>query len=150
MRDDELTDLRARVDCRAVLERAGWTLDEQESTRGAAKYRHGAGRIVIVTHEGRGWFDPVNGGKGDMLALAQLVWGGTLGHARKSLRTACRPDFRGTHKARGGGSGAAQGRGNLGPRGVAATWLAGMVLSDQGARFVGRHDRARACLWRPS
>ena len=54
MRDDELTELRARVDCRTVLERAGWTLDEQESTRGAAKYRHGAGRIVIVTHEGRG------------------------------------------------------------------------------------------------
>ena len=86
MRDDELTELRARVDCRAVLERAGWTLDERESTRGAAKYRQGAGRIVIVTHEGRGWFDPVNGGKGDVLALAQLVWGGTLGHARKSLR----------------------------------------------------------------
>ena len=86
MRDDELTELRARVDCRAVLERAGWTLDERESTRGAAKYRHGVGRIVIVTHEGRGWFDPVNGGKGDVLALAQLVWGGTLGHARKSLR----------------------------------------------------------------
>ena len=86
MRDDELTELRARVNCRAVLERAGWTLDERESTRGAAKYRHGAGRIVIVTHEGRGWFDPVNGGKGDVLALAQLVWGGTLGHARKSLR----------------------------------------------------------------
>jgi hypothetical protein len=86
MRDDELTELRARVDCRAVLERAGWTLDQQESTRGAAKYRHGAGRIVIVTHEGRGWFDPVNGSKGDVLALAQLVWGGTLGHARKRLR----------------------------------------------------------------
>ena len=86
MRDDELTELRARVDCRTVLERAGWTMDQQESTRGAAKYRHGAGRIVIVTHEGRGWFDPVNGSKGDVLALAQLVWGGTLGHARKSLR----------------------------------------------------------------
>ncbi len=70
MRDDELTELRARVDCRVVLERAGWTLDKQESTRGASKYRHGAGRIVIVTHEGRGWFDPVNGGKGDVLALA--------------------------------------------------------------------------------
>lgn len=86
MRDDELTELRARVDCRAVLERAGWTLDERESTRGALKYRHGAGRIVIVTHEGRGWFDPVNGGRGDVLALAQHVWGGNLGHARRSLR----------------------------------------------------------------
>ncbi len=82
----ELEDLRARVDCRLVLERAGWELDARESTRGAAKYRAGAGRIVIVTHEGRGWFDPLNDKRGDVLALAQHVWGGTLGHARKALR----------------------------------------------------------------
>lgn len=86
MGDEELTELRERVDCRAVLERAGWELDVRDSTRGAAKYRQGAGRIVIVTHEGRGWFDPVTGGRGDVLALAQHVWGGTIGHARKHLR----------------------------------------------------------------
>ena len=83
---DDLVDLRARVDCRAVLEAAGWELDARDSTRRAAKYRQGAGRIVIVTHEGRGWFDPLNDRRGDVLALAQHVWGGTLGHARKALR----------------------------------------------------------------
>lgn len=83
---DELVDLRARVDCRAVLEAAGWELDARDSTRRATKYRQGAGRIVIVTHEGRGWFDPLNDRRGDVLALAQHVWGGTLGHARKALR----------------------------------------------------------------
>ncbi len=83
---DELVELRARVDCRSVLEAAGWELDASESTRRAAKYRQGAGRIVIVTHEGKGWFDPLNDRRGDVLALAQHVWGGNLGHARKALR----------------------------------------------------------------
>ena len=84
--DDELTELRARVDCRTVLEQAGWELDGRESTRRAAKYRNGAGRIVIVTHEGKGWFDPLSDGRGDVIALARHVWGLTLGHARKALR----------------------------------------------------------------
>jgi hypothetical protein len=83
---DELIELRGRVDCRSVLEAAGWELDVRESTRKAAKYRQGAGRIVIVTHEGKGWFDPLNDRRGDVLALAQHVWGGNLGHARKALR----------------------------------------------------------------
>jgi hypothetical protein len=86
VRDDELADLRARVDCRTVLERDGWELDGQASTRHAVKYRGGAGRIVIVTHEGKGWFDPLNDQRGDVIALAQHIWGGTLGHARKALR----------------------------------------------------------------
>ncbi len=84
--NDELVELRARVDCRSVLEAAGWELDAHESTRRAAKYRQGAGQIVIVTHEGKGWFDPLNDRRGDVLALAQHVWGGNLGHARKALR----------------------------------------------------------------
>lgn len=86
VQDEELAELRAQVDCRAVLEKAGWELDGQESTRNAPKYRQGAGRIVIVTHEGRGWFDPLSEGRGDVLALAQHLWGGNLGHARKALR----------------------------------------------------------------
>lgn len=84
--DDEIGALRAGVDCRTVLERAGWQFDKAESTRRAVKYRLGAGRIVIVTHEGRGWFDPLGSARGDVLALAQHVWGGTLGHARQRLR----------------------------------------------------------------
>lgn len=50
----EIAALRARVDCRAVLEHAGWRIDLRESTRRAVKYRRGAGRIVIVTHDGQG------------------------------------------------------------------------------------------------
>ena len=84
--DDEIGALRAQVDCRTVLERAGWQFDKAESTRRAVKYRLGTARIVIVTHEGRGWFDPLGNGRGDVLALAQYVWGGTLGHARQRLR----------------------------------------------------------------
>ncbi len=85
--DAELVELRERVDCRTVLERAGWQVDEGESTRRAAKYRRGAGEIIIVTHDGKGWFDPLaDGARGDVVALAQRVWGGNLGHARKALR----------------------------------------------------------------
>jgi hypothetical protein len=85
--DAELAELRERVDCRTVLERAGWQLDERESTRRATKYRRGGGEIIIVTHDGKGWFDPLaEGARGDVLALAQRVWGGNLGHVRKALR----------------------------------------------------------------
>lgn len=84
--DAELDELRARVDCRTVLEQAGWDLDRRESTARALKYRNGPARIVIVTHGGKGWFDPLSDAKGDVLALAQRVWGGNLGHARRALR----------------------------------------------------------------
>lgn len=85
MHDSELDELRARVDCCAVLEQAGWRFDAAESTSNAAKFRDGA-NIVIVTHDGRGWFDPLNDARGDVIALAQHLWGGTIGHARKALR----------------------------------------------------------------
>jgi len=84
--DKELESLRNLVDCRSVLECAGWELDQAESSPNAAKYRGTAARIVIVTHQGRGWFDPLADARGDVIALAQYVWGGSLGHARKSLR----------------------------------------------------------------
>ncbi|KND61506.1 hypothetical protein BVER_04450c [Candidatus Burkholderia verschuerenii] len=99
MHDRELDELRHGVDCRAVLERAGWKLDAAESTKHAAKYRSGA-EIVIVTHEGKGWFDPLNDGRGDVIAIAQHLWGGTIDHARKALRpmagiaTSITPAFR--------------------------------------------------------
>jgi hypothetical protein len=86
MHDTELDELRARVDCRTVLEKAGWELDVAESTAHAAKYRFGPSQIVIVTHQGHGWFDPLKDARGDVLALAQHLWGGNLGHARKALR----------------------------------------------------------------
>jgi hypothetical protein len=84
--DSELDDLKARVDCRTVLERAGWIQDVAQSAKNSAKYRNGIAQIIIVTHEGRGWFDPLNDQRGDVLALAQRVWGGNLGQVRKVLR----------------------------------------------------------------
>lgn len=72
MRREELEALRAKVNCEAVLERAGYELDGRESTRRAVKYRHG-GNIIIVTHDGRGWFDPLSDEKGDVFALAMFL-----------------------------------------------------------------------------
>ncbi len=87
MRDPELDELRAKVDCRTVLERAGWKLDLPESTKFAVKFRDGPSHIIIVTHEGRGWFDPINDQRGDVLALEQRLTGCNFGHARRALRS---------------------------------------------------------------
>ena len=87
MPDPEPMELRARVDCRTVLEHAGWQLDRRESTRRAAKYRCRPGMIIIVTHEGRGWFAPlVDGAKGDVIALAKYIWSCSFIHACRRLR----------------------------------------------------------------
>ena len=83
--DVELDALHGLVDCRSVLDHAGWVCDFAESSAGAVKYRNGGARIVIVAHQGKGWFDPLAGARGDVLALAQYMWGGSLGHARMSL-----------------------------------------------------------------
>ncbi|NTC84028.1 DUF3991 and toprim domain-containing protein [Agrobacterium tumefaciens] len=72
MKREELEALRAKVSCEAVLEQAGYEVDLKESTRRATKYRHG-GSIVIVTHDGRGWFDPLSDGKGDVFGLVMFL-----------------------------------------------------------------------------
>lgn len=72
MKRHELEALREKVSCEAVLERNGWTIDMKESTRRAVKYRHG-GQIIIVTHEGRGWFNPLGDEKGDVFSLAMFI-----------------------------------------------------------------------------
>lgn len=72
MRRDEIEKLREAVSCAAVLEQAGFAVDMKESTRRAVKFRRGA-EIIIVTHEGRGWFDPLSDDKGDVFALACLL-----------------------------------------------------------------------------
>jgi hypothetical protein len=72
MKREELEALRAKVSCEAVLERAGYEIDLKESTRRAVKYRRG-GNIVIVTHDGRGWFDPLSDEKGDVFGLAMFL-----------------------------------------------------------------------------
>lgn len=70
MEKNELEELRDRVTCGAVLEKAGFAIDLPESTRKAVKYRRG-GEIVIVIHEGRGWFDPLSDAKGDVVSLVE-------------------------------------------------------------------------------
>ncbi|WP_434730677.1 DUF3991 and toprim domain-containing protein [Rhizobium binae] len=72
MKREELEALRARVSCEAVLEQAGYQIDLKESTRRAVKYRQG-GNIVIVTHAGCGWFDPLSDEKGDVFGLAMFL-----------------------------------------------------------------------------
>ena len=66
--------MRQRVSCAALLEKAGFAVDAKESTRKAVKYRRGA-EIVIVNHEGRGWFDPLSDAKGDVFGLAEHLDG---------------------------------------------------------------------------
>jgi hypothetical protein len=74
MKREDIEALRATVSCAVVLERAGWRVDTKESSRRAVKYRR-AGEIAIVTHEGRGWFDPLSDSKGDIFALIKHLDG---------------------------------------------------------------------------
>ncbi|SFJ59553.1 Toprim-like [Bradyrhizobium sp. Gha] len=53
-----------------MLEKDGWKVDVKESTRRAIKYRRDSS-IVIVIHQGRGWFDPLSPAKGDVFSLAE-------------------------------------------------------------------------------
>ncbi len=85
---EELHAIRAGVTCALVLEREGFLLDTKESTRHCPKYRSQDGRIVIVNHEGRGWWDPHDTvARGDVFKLVQHLHPGlTLGHVRQRLR----------------------------------------------------------------
>ena len=85
-RDAELIQLRAGVGCAVLLERGGYKLDRRESTRRCQKWRRGAGEIVIVVHDGRGWWDPCSDRKGDVFSLAKhLEPGLTFGQVRRVL-----------------------------------------------------------------
>lgn len=74
MEKAELEVLREKVACGAVLETAGFAIDRQESTRRAVKYRRGAD-IIIVIHDGKGWFDPLSDAKGDVFRLVEHLDG---------------------------------------------------------------------------
>ena len=87
--DAELEALRQSVNCAVVLERSavGWSLDKGESTKRALKYRRGAGEIIIVNHEGRGWWDATSSAKGDVFSLVQhLDPALNFGEVRRILR----------------------------------------------------------------
>ena len=73
--DAETQHLKASLSCAVLLERLPpvWRLDHAESTRRCLKYRRGAGEIVIVNHDGRGWWDPLSEAKGDIFALVRRL-----------------------------------------------------------------------------
>lgn len=68
MEKKDVERLRERVPCAAVLEKAGFAIDLKESTRKAVKYRRGDD-VIIVIHDGRGWFDALSDAKGDVFSL---------------------------------------------------------------------------------
>lgn len=74
METREVQDLKERVSCAAVLEKEGFAVDVTESTRRAVKHRRGDD-IIIVIHDGKGWFDPLSDAKGDVLSLIRWLHG---------------------------------------------------------------------------
>jgi hypothetical protein len=75
MSDPEIEDLRDKVHCAVVLEHTPptWKLDRRESTKLSLKYRRGKGEILIVSHNGKGWWDPTSDAKGDVFGLVQML-----------------------------------------------------------------------------
>jgi Protein of unknown function (DUF3991)/Toprim-like len=73
--DAELAQFRRGVNCAALLEgwSPAWRLDRRESTRRALKYRREEGEVLIVNHDGRGWWDPQSTAKGDIFDLVQYL-----------------------------------------------------------------------------
>lgn len=88
MKREEIETLRGTVSCAVVLERAGWRVDMKESTRRAIKYRRD-GEIAIVTHEGRGWFDPLSDKKGDIFSLINHLDGVDFPTAVSAVAALC-------------------------------------------------------------
>ena len=87
--DAEIETLKQDVSCATLLEHLPppWTLDKRESTRQALKYRRGAGEILIVNHDQRGWWDPHSDARGDVCSLIQhLDRSLHFGHVRQVLR----------------------------------------------------------------
>jgi Protein of unknown function (DUF3991)/Toprim-like len=87
--DAELDEFRKGVHCAVLLEGwpQPWRLDHRESTRNALKYRRGKGEILIVNHDGRGWWDPQSAAKGDVFDLVQYLDPRlNFGQVRRELR----------------------------------------------------------------
>lgn len=87
--DPEIEELREKVRCAVVLERQSppWRIDPAESTKHCLKYRRGKGEVLIVNHEGKGWWDPQSDAKGDVFGLVQHFDPSlNFGHVRKALR----------------------------------------------------------------
>lgn len=85
----ELDEIRSAVDCAVVVEAAGYLLDKPGSTRNARKYRRGQAEIIVVTHGGKGWFDPLGSGdgqKGDCFDLVRKLHACSFKEAVERLR----------------------------------------------------------------
>lgn len=80
MEHRDVSHLKGKVLCSAVLETAGFAVDLKESTSRAIKFRRGAD-IIIVIHDGKGWFDPLSESKGDVLSLIQHLDGASFAEA---------------------------------------------------------------------
>lgn len=76
----DVSHLKGKVLCSAVLETAGFAVDLKESTRRAIKFRRG-NDIIIVIHDGKGWFDPLSEAKGNVLSLIQHLDGASFAEA---------------------------------------------------------------------
>lgn len=77
METSEVEYLKSHVSCAAVLEKSGFAIDVRESTRRAVKHRRGED-IIIVIHDGKGWFDPLSDAKGDVFSLIRHLDGGNF------------------------------------------------------------------------
>jgi hypothetical protein len=113
--DPEIEHIRETVDCASYLERLPrpWQLDRAESTKNCLKYRRGKGEILIVNHDGRGWWDPTSDAKGDIFSLVQHLQPGlNFGEVRKLLLDFSNLPVPSPRAARGAGL--------LGPRTIAA------------------------------
>ena len=87
--DKDVEWLKANVSCAVLLEQLPpvWRLDRTESSRASLKYRRGEGEILIVNHDGRGWWDPLSEAKGDIFTLVRhLEPGLTFPEARRVLQ----------------------------------------------------------------
>ena len=87
--DADIERLKASVSCAVLLERLPppWRLDRGQSTRHSLKYRRGEDEILIVNHDGRGWWDPLSEAKGDIFTLVQHLSSGlSFGEACCVLR----------------------------------------------------------------
>ena len=86
--EPEIENLRNMVHCAALLERTTppWKLDRRIA-RAQPEISAWKGEILIVSHGGRGWWDPTSDAKGDVFGLVQRLEPGiNFGHVRKRLR----------------------------------------------------------------
>jgi hypothetical protein len=136
-----------------------WRLDQKESTKLSLKYRRGKGEILIVSHAGRGWWDPTSDAKGDVFRLVQRLEPGLI-LALEMSASACErsPDCRHVFH-RPIGQGAERSRTELSPpdgpseRRFGRTLLPGAISDDSAGcrrRSLRRRPRPAFCGRVPS